>query len=110
MLQAGSLNCRIVIFRRDKVRSPGGQVVDEWVEHARTWANVAKLTGLGTIKAESDVSLLKASYRVRYRRDLTAAMRLAHDGAIYDIKAVLPDHARREYVDLVCQSIPGETA
>jgi SPP1 family predicted phage head-tail adaptor len=109
-MRAGNLNCRVVILRREKVRLTGGQLVEEWVEHARTWANVAKLTGLGTIKAESDVSLVKASYRVRYRRDLTAAMRLAHDGAIYDIKAVLPDHARREYVDLVCQSIPGETA
>lgn len=106
MLQAGSLNCRVTILRREKVRSPGGQLVDEWVEHAHTWANVAKLTGLGTIKAESDVTLMKASYRVRYRRDLSTTMRLLHDGVVYDIKAVLPDHARREYVDLVVQSVP----
>jgi len=110
MLQAGSLNCRVVILRRDKVRSPGGQLVDEYVEYARIWANVARLTGLGAIKAESAISLVKASYRVRYRRDLSASMRLVHDGVVYDIKAVLPDHARREYVDLVCQSIPGESA
>lgn len=107
MLQAGSLNSRIVILRRDKVRSPGGQLLEDWVEHAQTWANVAKLSGLGAIKADSDVSIVKASFRVRFRRDLAASMRLVHDGALYDIKAVLPDHTRREYVDLVCQSIPG---
>lgn len=107
-MRAGKLNTRISIRRQDEVRSGGGQVVGQWVEHAATWADVKFPSGLGAIKADSDVSLVRASMRIRFRDDIRSDMRVVTGGLVFDIQTVLPDLARREYVDLVCQSIPGE--
>ncbi len=109
MLRAGSLNCRVTIQRQERVRAGGGQVVGQWVDHDTVWANFRRPTGLGAIKADADVSLLKASVRIRYRNDISDAMRIVYAGAVFDIKAVIPDLDRREHVDLVCQSVPGAT-
>lgn len=107
-MRAGTLNTRISIRRQGEVRSGGGQVVGQWVEHVATWADVKFPSGLGAIKAETDVSLVRASMRIRFRDDIRSDMRVVTGGLVFDIQAVLPDLARREYVDLVCQSIPGE--
>lgn len=106
-MQAGKLNTLISIQRQDQVRAGGGQPVGKWVEHAAAWADVKFPSGIGTIKADADVSLVKASMRIRFRADLRSDMRVVVAGMAFDIKAVLPDLAEREYVDLVCQSIPG---
>lgn len=108
MLRAGKLNTLISILRLEEVQAGGGQVVGQWVEHAKVWADVKFPSGLGTIKADTDVSLVRGSMRIRFREDIRSDMRVAVSGAVYDIKAVLPDLAGREHVDLVCQSIPGE--
>ncbi|CAB3959630.1 phage head closure protein [Achromobacter piechaudii] len=106
-MRAGKLNTRISIRRQEQVRTGGGQVVGQWVEHAKTWADVKFPSGIGTIKADTDVSMVRASMRIRFREDVGANMRVVAGGQVFDIQAVLPDVARREYVDLVCQSIPG---
>lgn len=106
-MKAGALRNKIAILRQEKVRAGGGQVVGLWIEHAKVWANFQRLSGLGTIKADADVSLIKASVRIRFREDVTDAMRVQHGAIVYEVKAILPDVVRREYVDLVVQSIPG---
>lgn len=106
-MRAGKLNTRIFVLRQDQVRTGGGQVVGQWIEHAAIWADVKFPSGIGTIKADSDVSLVRASMRIRFREDIRADMRVVTGGLVFDVQAVLPDLARREYVDLVCQSIPG---
>lgn len=106
-MRAGKLNTRISVLRQDQVRTGGGQVVGQWIEHAAIWADVKFPSGIGTIKADSDVSLVRASMRIRFREDIRADMRVVTGGLVFDVQAVLPDLARREYVDLVCQSIPG---
>lgn len=107
MLRAGKLNTQVSIRRQEQAQTGGGQVVGQWVEHARVWANVKFPSGIGTIKAGTDVSLVRASIRIRFREDIRSDMRLVAGGLVFDIKAVLPDLVSREYVDLVCQSIPG---
>lgn len=106
-MKAGPLRNKVQILRLEKVRAGGGQVVGQWVEHAKVWANFQRLSGLGTIKADADVSLIKASVRIRFRSDVDDTMRVLHGGIVYEVKAVLPDLVRREHIDLVVQSIPG---
>nr|WP_307731963.1 phage head closure protein [Massilia sp. H27-R4] len=78
---------------------PGG-----WATHATAWADVRLLGGLETIKAGAVVSQVKASIRMRYRTDLTAAMRVVHGATIYKVLAVLPDEERHQHLDLVCEA------
>lgn len=106
-MRAGTLNTRISIRRQEQVKTGGGQVVGKWVEHAATWANVRFPSGSATIKAGTDVSLVRVSIRIRFRDDIHSDMRVVTNGMVFDVQAVLPDLAGREYVDMVCQSIPG---
>lgn len=106
-MRAGTLNTRISIRRQEQVKTGGGQVVGQWVEHAATWANVRFPSGSATIKAGTDVSLVRASIRIRFRDDIHSDMRVVTNGMVFDVQAVLPDLAGRAYVDMVCQSIPG---
>lgn len=102
MLQAGKLNQRVTIQRQTQVQDAGGQLVDAWADVATVWADIRNPTGLGAIRADAQVSVVKTSIRIRWRTDIDAGMRLVHGMTVYDIGAVLPDHAGRTYVDLVC--------
>lgn len=102
-MQAGRLNRRIVIKQRGTAQDAIGQPVETWTTVATLYAEIKHPAGLTAIKGDADVSIVKASIRIRYRTDIDAGMRAEHGAAIYDIKAVLPDEAGRKHVDLVCE-------
>ncbi|MGO4811139.1 phage head closure protein [Cupriavidus sp. 2MCAB6] len=102
-MEAGTLNRRVQILRASKQREPGGQEVKSWVPLVSLWASIRHKGGLETIRAEAEASIVQASIRIRYREDIDATMRVQHGAKVYEIRAVLPDEVRREYVDLVCE-------
>lgn len=106
-LAAGTLNQRISIQQRGATCDAAGQPVESWSPVAEVWASIMHASGMSTIKAGADTSVVKASIRIRYRTGLNAGMRVVGPLATYAIKAVLPDVARKEYVDLVCEVING---
>ena len=106
MMQAGRLNTRCVIQRRTGGTNDWGEPLPEgWETHATVWANVKHLSGSEAIKADAEVSTVRASIRIRHRSDITAGMRVLIGLAVYDIEAVLSDTARREFVDLACKAV-----
>lgn len=92
---------RIRIEARSDAQDASGQPVDEWILVVTVWANMLQVSGKEFISAARDVSEVTASIRIRYRTGITAAMRVVHKETIYNIKAVLPDLAARQHVDLV---------
>lgn len=109
-LAAGRLNCRVTIQQKvvvyDELHQPVG---DDWADLATVWANVKFLSGIETMKANADISVVRASIQIRFRSDVTPAMRVvstdaAFMGAVFDIRSVLPDAAKREYVYLVVEA------
>lgn len=102
-MEAGKLNRRVQILRAQKQREPGGQEVKTWVLLAKVWASIRHKGGLETIRAEAEASIVQASIRIRRRADVDATMRVQHGADVYEIRAVLPDEVRRDYVDLVCE-------
>jgi SPP1 family predicted phage head-tail adaptor len=103
VLRAGRLNRRVCIERRTRERDAAGQLRDDWIPIGRpVWASIAHKSGLETIKADAETSIVQASIQIRYRTDVTAGMRVVHGSLIYSISAVLPDEERREAIYLVC--------
>lgn len=103
-MQAGKLNKRVTIQHLAPGEDAWGQPLPEgWVELGKAWASILHQSGLSTIKADAQTSVVKASIRLRYRTDLKAGMRVSHGLTVYAVRAVLPDEAKREYVDLVCE-------
>lgn len=103
MLKTGTLNRQVTIQRRDGGKDEYGQLTDTWVNVATVWASILHKSGLETVKSSVDISVVQTSVRIRYREDVTAAMRVVYGNTLYDIRAVMPDVAGREYCDLVCQ-------
>ncbi|WP_322737052.1 phage head closure protein [Delftia tsuruhatensis] len=110
-MQAGALKDRIHIQRKtggtDAWNTP---LPEAWenISTGRIAANVLHKSGLGTIKADAEVSIVRASIRIRRRTGVDAGMRVLFDSSIYSIEAVLPGPTR-EYVDLVCKLIQGKS-
>lgn len=109
--RAGTLKDRIHIQRKtggkDGWRTPG-QEAWENITPARIAADVKHLSGLGAIKADAEVSIVRVSIRIRRRAGIDAGMRVLFASQIYALKAVLPGPTR-EYIDLVCELVKGPT-
>lgn len=104
-MQAGRLNQRVSIQYLAAGQDSIGQPVQTWSTLAAVWANIRYNTGAEAIKGDADVSIAKASIRIRRRTDVTAGMRVLHGSISFDIKAVLPDETRKTHVDLVCEVV-----
>jgi SPP1 family predicted phage head-tail adaptor len=102
-MDAGQLRDRVTIEQRGTTRDAAGQKVAGWAALATVWANVRHQSGAEVIRADAEVSVVRASIRLRFREDVTAGMRVVKGSTVYDVKAVLPD-SRREFVDLVCET------
>ena len=102
-MRSGSLRHRVNIEQQTGVDELG-QPLDVWTLVAAVWADIKHLSGVSTIKAGADTSIVQASIRIRHREGLNAGMRVVHGSDIYDIRAPLPD-GKRQYLDLVCQKV-----
>jgi SPP1 family predicted phage head-tail adaptor len=102
-MQAGRLSTPIVIQQQTTTTDAIGQPLTQWSDFAAVWSNVRHNSGAEAIKAGASVSTVQASMRVRQLAGITAGMRVVAGGVVYEIKAVLPDMARREFTDLVCE-------
>ncbi len=104
-LRAGELRDKVVIQQKTSGTDPWGAPLPEaWEYYATVWANVRHLSGTESIKAGADVSVVRASFRIRHRAGIDAGMRLLAGGAVYDIEAVLPG-GRREWMDLAAKRV-----
>ena len=105
-MQAGQLRDRITIQRKTAGTDAwGAPLPDAWEDYTTVWANVRHLSGTESIKAGADVSVVRASIRIRWREGVDAGQRVLIGSAIYQIQAVMPDLGGREYVDMVCQVV-----
>lgn len=106
MAFSDKLRHRISIQAPGAARDAAGQPIEApWTEIAAPWADVRVLGGLETIKAGAVTALTKASVRIRYRTGIDTSMRVVHGAVVYQVHAILPDMARKQYIDLVCEAI-----
>ena len=99
-----ALNSQIVIRQRAAGEDAHGQPLETWADVCTVWAEIRHPSGLETIKAGAEVSVVRVSIKVRKRAGITPAMRVVHGAALYDIEAVLPDEVERLYMHLVCKA------
>lgn len=107
-MQAGNLNRKVTIQTPNTAKDEYNEPVGGWLDVASVWADIKMLSGLETVKANADVSVVKASIRIRYRTGITAGMRVLCDGLAYDIRAVMPDVAGRVFTDLAVEQGANE--
>lgn len=81
----------------------------EWLPHAWLWADIRHAGGLETVRANAEMSVVRASIRIRRRSDIKAGMRALHTArgqtTVYEIEAVPPPAAGQDYTDLICKVV-----
>lgn len=103
-MKAGRLRNLIAIQSRDSGVDAAGQPAQTWTALTSVWADILGANGMQTIKVPLDgVEINAYSFRIRYRTDINAGMRVVFGGQNYDIKQARHDLARREWTDLVCE-------
>ena len=104
-MRAGMLRHRVTIQRQEIVFGKFGAPL-----HDKVWENVASLEAMSgreffaSQQAQSEVT---QRIRIRYRPDVTADMRVIHNGKVFNIVAPLPDNRGRELV-LMCREVSSE--
>lgn len=108
-MQAGKLRSRVTLQYRALGEDDAGQPSGAWFDLASVFADVRTLGGLASIKAGGDVSLVRASIRIRRRSDVTAGMRALHTvrgiTTVYEIDVVPPPVSGDAHTDLICKVV-----
>lgn len=107
-MDIGRLNRRVQIKAPGSTQDEVGQPIDGWTTLATVWADIRFKSGLQSVAGDAQTSTARASIRIRYRSDVTAAMRVVDGSTVYAIQAVLPDIGAKDYTDLVCEVVNGQ--
>jgi SPP1 family predicted phage head-tail adaptor len=98
------MNHRITLLRPPVGRDAAGQAFTEFSDVATIWADVRFQSGAEVLRANVEVSVKRATIRIRSRKDIDASWRIRYQGDEFDVKSVLPD-ADRAFAFLVCESV-----
>ena len=108
-MKAGQLRHRVEILRRVKEKDKSGATVMVWRPLAKLWADVRHVSGSETMRHDVLSASVRASVRIRWRAGISADMRVKTGNGVYVIRAAIPDLRRREFLDLICESLPDES-
>ncbi len=99
MTNPGRLDRRIVIEQSTPAQDSSGQPVESWAELATVWAEVVPVGGSEIFQAKQFGAETVKKFRIRWRGDVTAKMRVVYDSANYDIADVAEDRRfeRRQF-------------
>ncbi|NGP59888.1 phage head closure protein [Paenibacillus thiaminolyticus] len=92
-LNSGRLNRRIVIQKKGRSENGAGYPLPNppWEEVATVWASREPLRGREFFAAAAVQHEKTIRFKIRYRDDIKAGMRVTEKGRTYDIYAVLDD-------------------
>lgn len=99
---SGKLDRRLRIERDTTSRDASGGLVHAWTELATVWGQALPLKGREFIEAAQFVAGAEIRFRIRWRADVTEAMRIVHDGISYDIQHIA-EIGRREGLEILAK-------
>lgn len=103
-MQAGKLNRSITIEQLTSGQDALGQPVQTWTAVATVSAEIRDLSGREFLSAQAAQSGVIAKIRIRYRADVTAAMRAVFGTKIYNIHAALDITGKKRELTLMCST------
>lgn len=104
-LAAGNLDQVITIQQRPPGQNARGQALESWVPVlANIYAQAEPVRGREFFAAGQMQSEVTVVFRIRYRSNITTAMRVVWRGQPHDIVAVIDPHGQRQMLELMCVS------
>lgn len=105
MLNSGKLNKRVLIQRSIAGSPPVnefGEPVVVWEDIDTVWGSIEPLTGREYWAQQQVQSEITVRFRIRYRDDILAGMRVVYNTAIYMIKSIIDPLEKHEELQLMC--------
>ena len=102
MLRAGQLNRLVSIEQVSETKGVSGDLQRAWVELAKVWSEKVDLSGRELEAAKSIHAEISVRFRIRYRADIKAGMRIVLAGELFSVLAPLDKTGRRTELHLMC--------
>lgn len=97
MIEAGRLNKRIIC----QVASvTAGEGVMTWTDVCTVWADIRPLVGTRRYQAKQLNSEVAGQIVIRYRTDITTAMRIKYGARYFEILAIINPDERNESLEI----------
>ncbi len=94
------MRSRLELHDRVRVRDDAGGFAETWHPVAIVWAEMRELRGRESVIAESVTETAEVIATIRFRAGMTAGMRAAAGGVVFNIRAVRDPDGRRERLEL----------
>lgn len=112
--RVGRLDRRITFIERQITDGDSNEdYLTGWAEidsNPDVWARKSDLRGKEVVIADQVRFMYLTIWSIRYRSDLTTAMRLVDEaGLVYEIITISEGEGRRQWTDIVTNIIPNET-
>lgn len=107
ILEAGRKNTPITIERKIRVQSGSGAITYTWQKipvAPDVWSEKFDRSGVQGFVSSQDLSKVTARFRIDYREDVTADMRVVCKGKLYNIHCVLDLTGQSEFLELMCET------
>jgi SPP1 family predicted phage head-tail adaptor len=105
-MNPGRLNKRITLQKKGFVRDAESNTKDSWVDSATVWAAVEPLRGREYYAAAAASAESLVRFRLRYRKDVTADMRVKYDNRIFELNSppIDPEERHKELI-MMCKEV-----
>lgn len=98
MTQPGNLDQRITIQRRVETADGAGGVTLAWADLTTVWANIKAKAGREAMTDGRMAASFVTVFTIRQIADLTDVDRIAWGGVTYNIRSVLRESGRDQYL------------
>lgn len=103
-MKAGQLRHKVTIQQASQTLDSNRQPVDSWVKLAEVWAAIEPLSGRELVVAQQQQPDVTHRVTMRYRDDVTAKMRVRHNGrSLYIGGPPISVDERNKEMQLLCR-------
>lgn len=107
MMAAGELKHRIAIQGITRTADGQGGYTEAWSDVVTVWAKIEALSGRELWQAQQVQSAVTHRITIRYRSDITPAMRIKYGARYFNVDAVINPDEGKEQLQLLCKEQPA---
>jgi len=106
----GKLRHRVTLQEYKEVLDQYGTPIDQgWQDVATIWASIEPIQGREYVLLQNTQSELTTRIRIRYRPEITPAMRVLYGTRVFNIQSVIDPEERHRELQLMCNEKVGDT-
>lgn len=99
----GSLRRRVTLQAETRVSDEAGGYTVGWSNVATVWAEIVPVSGREAYGARRLEGRVTHRVRMRFRPFVTTSMRIAHEGRVFNIRAVLDRNEAGRWLELFAE-------